>query len=295
MTNCARGYRCPGRTKTGTDDHGKPTYLGAETTRTLCDTCADHLAANIRDLPNLYVDLNNLLPPGQHGGDGRGSRGDISAPVNLTVEAQMRRAVLVATTWEAVVRDIAGEGDTASRVRDYTALATACAYLATRVTALTSLLPTPVNRWDPAATLPDTGGDVVVQVEMDGADAALELFEVYEDAYFTVGIGVRTELLEQPCWDCGVEAVTRVVGNDPGSDRVTCLACKASMSLDDYDAMTYRSAHFRTHGHMRIESVQAVYATCDCTWRGPLRMLEQLAADDMAAHTRLVADVRNSA
>lgn len=296
MTNCARGHRCPGRIKEATpDDSGRPTYTGATTTRPLCDTCADQLAANIRDLPDLYVDLNNLLPPGQHGGDGRGSRGEVHAPLNLAVDAQMRRIVLVATTWEDVVRSVAGEGDVATRVRDYTALLAACGYLRTRVTALMSLSPTFVNRWDPAATLPDTGGDVVHQVEMDGTDAALELFEVHEDAYFTAGVGKRVELLEQPCWDCDVEAVTRVVGNDPGHDRVTCQACKASMSLDDYDAMTYRNAHFRTHGHMRRETVQAVYGTCDCGWRGPLRILERLVADDIAAHTRLVADVRSTA
>jgi hypothetical protein len=290
-SHCARGHRCPDRTKTTTSDNDQPTYLGAETSRALCDSCAERLAGHIRDLPNLYIELVNLLPPGQRGGDGRSSRGEIGAPVNLGVEAQMRRAVLVATTWDGVVRDVAGDGDEPVNVRDYTALATACSYLARRVSALMSLPATPVNRWDPAATRADTGGDVVVLVEMDGADACLELFEVFEQLYFTAGVGTRTELLEQPCWSCDVEAVVRVVGGD----RVVCKACKASMTLDDYDAMTYRSAHFRTHGHLRLEEVAAMFGTCDCGWRGPLRVLPQLVADDIGGHRRVVADVRSTA
>lgn len=291
MNTCARGHRCPGRAKADTAEGDRPAWVGAETSRPLCDSCAQRLAEHIRDLPGLYVQLANLLPPGQGGGDGRSSRGEIGAPIDLGVEAQMRRMVLVATTWDAAVRDVSGDGDEPSGVRDYTALATVCSYLATRVSVLMALPAVTVNRWDPAATLPSTGGDVVGQVDMDGADGCLELFEVWEAAYFTAGVGKRTELLEQPCWDCGVEAVVRVVGED----RVTCKACRASMTLDDYDLMIYRSAHFRSHGHMRAEAVEAYRGTCDCDWRGPLRPLEQLAADDLAEHRRIVADVRRPA
>lgn len=232
---CARDKRCTNRTTTGTHDtEGRPVYTGTPCDRALCDTCADHLARVLRELADLYVQLSTL-PPGRSGATPVSGSRDLKVPINLTAEALMRHIELVTTSWEEVVRDVAGEGTTAHGVRPGTAAFTACGYLSTHVTPLLALPGKLVTRWNPAATEVSCWE----WVEMDGAAAALEIFKTHHRARTALGDTKSWEALPEPCWTCRVKALVRELG----SNVIRCESCRATITLDEHEALVYRAAH----------------------------------------------------
>lgn len=234
LNRCARNTRCQNRQKTG------DTHIGVVCDRALCDDDLTLLATTIRDLPHLYVQLAQRIPPGTVGkAEIRGTTGQRLVPVDTGILALMSRIALTLTTWEGVVRDVAGDGDVATGVREGTAVFTAASYLAVRVSALCALGATTVGRWDTTTTMTKTGGDFVRFDDLDGADAVEEIFTLWHHVVRALGLGTVTELLSEPCWTCRVKAL--VV--ETGSDTIRCTACGAKISRDEHAASVYRAAH----------------------------------------------------
>lgn len=98
-TPCACGRHCAER-----DYLGNPA-LGP---RSFCDSDRSHIGAAIRGLPQVYAEMSlRLAKSGQQDERVSGSR-EAAVPVDLETETFMRHIVLVALTWEEIVRSAFG-------------------------------------------------------------------------------------------------------------------------------------------------------------------------------------------
>jgi hypothetical protein len=231
LPRCQRGHRCTNREPVDTPDGRQ--HVGAVTARPICDACAATLATVLRDLADLYVRLAGL-PTGRATGAPVTMSRELKVPINLSAEALMRRVELVVTSWEEVVRDVAGDTPPVVDVRPGTAAFTACGYLQQRVTPLLALGPHLVTRWRP-------GGEISgwEWVEMDGTAAALELFALHHRCRSAVGDTKVWETLPERCWTCRARALARELG----TNVIRCEACGATLTLDEHEVLVHRAAH----------------------------------------------------
>ncbi len=97
-TPCACGRHCAERDYQGTPVYGP---------RAFCETDRGYIGAAIRGLPEAYAELSiRLAKTGQQEERVSGSR-EAPVPVDLETESFMRHVVLVALTWEELVRSAA--------------------------------------------------------------------------------------------------------------------------------------------------------------------------------------------
>lgn len=234
MRPCARGVHCSDRQVV--IDQGERIEQPTWTYRAFCDRDREHLICAIEDLPAKYARLYLELP--RSGGVGEKVSGSKSPPVPLRVdvEALMRDIVHTAVTWQEIVAAVAGLAEP-GRKRQGRALRDACRALSAHVDALLSLESWPVARYIPihrAANLPSgtTGhvfpnaGYAVVLLELDGAQAGLELLDVHARCRSMLGLTRRRDLLSVPCHACGHVAIYRDETAEGLQDEAHCGNCR---------------------------------------------------------------------
>jgi ribosomal protein S27E len=222
---CRREARCANRTQAHTTDG--PAWVGAASSRVLCDTCASDLLAALAELPTLLGLLEDERPrslgvvlESRVGGtvDPR------KIPIREDVDALQHAIVDTARCWEEIVRDVAGDAPPERRParalltpasgpsvtdRMRASLIGSVSLLRARLPVLLALTPTEVERDGDWTTL-------------DGGDACLELLDLHHRARKHVGQWRRvTHYPNDPCPACGVPAITHL----DGSDVVRCGSC----------------------------------------------------------------------
>lgn len=235
----------------------------------LCPRCQVRLRRALEELPARYVDLTLALAPGRRGQRARVQESR-SAPLPIATGAHelMAQAVEVALSWAEVVRDVVGLSDElrprrttlrrhrvrmdgaietrrVDRPRDDTAaaaLAAACATLAAHVPVLLALPPTAVVRRvtleqlvqippeDVAGRIID--GGAIVAVDLDGAQAGVEILDLAEAARRYLGHTRGKDRLPAVCpsLECGAAALVRW----HGASEVTCEQCGRTWPEEDY-------------------------------------------------------------
>jgi hypothetical protein len=231
--SCARGKHCASR-----NSNGEPA-LGP---RALCSADKDFLVAALEALPDMYLELYLILgEKGSGSGDGpRVSGGAKTPPIPIRpdVNALMARIVEELTSWDARVRFIANRDlkGHEERRRAGVAMSTACRTLAANVDVLLALEPETMNRSvaeGVVASRPeDTEGHVrpagwaILRKELGGADAAVEIFTLFEKCKSKLGWRPQHQDLLTPCWnpDCEQRMLRRWDGSMGLDDFVECRA-----------------------------------------------------------------------
>jgi len=232
---CARGRHCASR-----NANGEP----AEGPRALCSADRDFLVTAIERLPEMYTELYLRLGEKGAGDDSlRVSGGGRTPPVpiNLGTDALMRRIVDVLSSWDERVRYVARlsgpDTDEARRRRAGVAMTTMCRTLAAHVDALLALEAEPMMRAmdisghpklpeDAVGVVHTSAGWISYQTELDGGDAAEEIFGLHALCRSRLGLTRKSVLLRSRCWDC--DASGKLVREDGAAgldDHITCRAC----------------------------------------------------------------------
>lgn len=235
---CARGERCASR------DRNNQPALGP---RALCSADRDILLRAIENLPELYLELWMRLGHKGSGSDGpRVSGGGKTppTPIRLDIEALMTRFVEVLSSWEERVRVVARlagpDTDSSRRRRDSVAITTACRTLAAHVDALLALDAEPMMRsidvgahdrlpTDAIGLVHPAAGWISYHTELDGGDAAREIFALQQAGRSKLGHTPRHHDLLTACWnpDCEQRMLRRQDGSAGMDDHVHCRACGA--------------------------------------------------------------------
>lgn len=232
---CARGKHCASRNSNGDPMEGP---------RALCSTDRDFLVAAIERLPEMYTELYLQLGEKGTGGDSlRVSGGGKTPPVpiNLGTDALMRRILDVLSSWDERVRNVARlsgpDTDDARRRRAGVAMTTMCRTLAAHVDALLALEAEPMMRdmdisghprlpEDAVGVVHTSAGWISYQTDLDGGDAATEVFALHALCRSRLGLTRKSVLLRSRCWDC--DASGKLVQEDGAAgldDHITCRAC----------------------------------------------------------------------
>jgi len=237
MRECARGEHCAARTTTVQD--GRITVHPARTYRPFCDPDVARLRSVLTDLPRRYAELCARLGERSRPADGpRVSGGGRSTiPLNLGHEAFLRELATIVLSWEETVRTTARLAPvTVSRHPGRAAVSRACATLRAHIEVLLSCPPTPMLRTldlARAETVPTTEADTAwvhagwigAVVELDGAAAGIELFNLHHRALARLGWTPQHHDLRTPCWDCDLPRLRRWDGTAGLSDHVECREC----------------------------------------------------------------------
>lgn len=229
---CARGEHCASR------DHSGEPALGP---RVLCSADRDLLVGAIERLPGMYLELYLRLGDKGTGEGPRVSGGGRSAPIpiRLDISTLMADIAEILTSWDARVRTVARldmAGADWPR-RDSIAMTTTCRILATHVDALLALEPETMNRCvseNAVSALPDdTDGHVrpagwaITRRDLDGGDAAKEIFDLHRRCRSKLGYTRKDVLLRSRCWQCDAAGkLVRYDGSAGLDDHVTCQACR---------------------------------------------------------------------
>jgi hypothetical protein len=248
---CARGERCPGAQA---DEEGVLQAAWAEE-GPFCLRDYRHVARCLDELPEKYVELRSQLGSKTPQGDDRvsGSRTP-PVPVRLDYDELIRDMLLVLCSWEETLRSAAHLTplDTAMsrRRRDEIALPAAVTLLAAHFDRLLVLPPAPMRRirsMRSAAELPEgtlglvhpAGGYAEVIIELDGADAGLEIISLHWRARSALRqTSPPPEKLDGvPCRKCDMLALERAA--PPRSPEGTeywseCSQCGHLMSREEY-------------------------------------------------------------
>jgi hypothetical protein len=232
---CARGRHCVSRSSNGDPMEGP---------RALCSADRDHLVSAIGRLPEMYLELYMALGEKAAGSDGPRVSGGVKTPpipIRPDVDALMRRIVDVLSSWDERVRHVARlagpDTDDARRRRAGVAMSTMCRTLAAHVDALLALEPEPMMRdmdisghprlpEDAVGVVHTSAGWISYQTELDGGDAAVEIFALHALCRSRLGLTRKSVLLRSRCWDC--DASGKLVREDGAAgldDHVTCRAC----------------------------------------------------------------------
>lgn len=212
---CRRGEFCAARHQHG----GKP----APADRPLCHRDEDELSRALREFPELLVQLRvaarAALP-------GRGlteptAGGNVVPPLLFRADLDELAELLVRTTWEwAMAVAVQARIPVPPPGEHYAgrSLLQCVAVLRPRLSVLLALRDIAVYR----------DGEIV---ELDGGDAALELFSLHHRVRAVLGVTRKVVYLTEPCprEDCGVKALCRYDGHD----GVRCASCGAEFELDD--------------------------------------------------------------
>jgi hypothetical protein len=204
-------------------DRRTDTAAPCEGTRVLCGDCVNVISREVRLLRLDYADLARCMARRPGGMDTKisGTSPASTPPIDLTTEATRREIHWTLTTWEPVVREVAGLPPERTRgVRGSWAVSTAVSVIAPRIALLASLPPT----WGYADGL-DAG-----PVERDGVYAVSQLRRLHGRARRILGLTSRVVSLPGECSGCGAWSLRR----DDGSETVYCKDCERTWSVDDY-------------------------------------------------------------
>ena len=233
---CARGERCASRNRNNEPELGP---------RVLCSADRDFLVKAIENLPELYLELWLRIGDKSGGGDGprvSGGGKTPSTPLRLDIEALMARIVEVLSSWEERVRAVANlagpDTDLSRRRRDSVAMYTMCRTLAAHVDALLALGTEPMMRSmdmgahdrlpeDAVGLVHPSAGWISYHTELDGGDAAREVFALQQAARSKLGHTPRHQDLLTACWnpDCEQRMLRRWDGAAGLDDGVECRNC----------------------------------------------------------------------
>ncbi|MFD9949717.1 hypothetical protein ACFWYW_55475 [Nonomuraea sp. NPDC059023] len=233
MKPCARDTHCTDRQVVIAC--GERIQQPAWTYRTFCERDRTGLIKAITDLPHQYVALYQALPPA--GGVGPKVSGSKNPPLPLRadVEALMRDMVHVVCSWHEIVSAVAQLAEQGPK-RHGRALSDACRGLAARVDALLALDPWPVARYLPIHEAAQLAGHVtgfvhpsagyaVVNQDLDGGDAGMELLRLHARCRSVLGLTRRRDLLPVPCHACGHVAIYREENVEGMQDEAYCGRC----------------------------------------------------------------------
>jgi hypothetical protein len=215
----------------------------------LCWPCERHAIQAVRELPDHYEALGD--EQGQLVGRGLssmpGSRSvEAAIPINLGADAMAREIRWTLEMWAVPVAAAAGLADVAERgVRGHVAVARAGRILLEHFPTLRSLPPAGVLRYGEAEP-----------VDMDGADAAVQLADLCRRVRRYRGVTEAREPREGPCplvpcrihgdlrcqkWRCS----SRTTGCGErglhwlvGTETITCDNCGHSLTLEEYGQYT---------------------------------------------------------
>lgn len=249
--SCARGIRCEER-----DYRGQPAYGP----RTFCETDSRYIRRAITDLPRTYVEIRALLARTEQAGERVSGSREPPMPLAADVQAFMREIVLVACSWEEVVRTHASMSDYPDGIRrDSVMLAGACKTLGIKFEALLNLGPCDLVRpatrrrvdeiieehGDETGSLLiryDTSGDAWENVTLDGTAAAVEFLSLNGRARGMLGISrQRRRVTEVPCDDCKARTLVQYEARDGGWDPVVkCTNCPNVYSGPRYELLMGR-------------------------------------------------------
>lgn len=233
---CRRGDRCAARTRCDQKE-----WHAAPTDRPLCDTCERATAAVLADVPYLYLDLENALPPGSvpptAGGPGRGKITGSPLGINPGAAHLQEQARQLLTAWEDAIRTTAGYSTIDRRAaRPGRETQRAAAFLARHLTAWVvhrpitiALTATTADPDDPKAQPTDQP----ITVTQAGWEAAAWLIDWRHRVRATIGVTTPARQRDEPCMYCEVRAVVEVA-SDAGYDQIRCEACQRTWPRDDY-------------------------------------------------------------
>lgn len=212
MAACQLAEQCRDR-----DSEGFPADADS---RRLCRKCETESTRDVRQLPFDFRDLSQLLA------DGTTSETQIAwqpasvPPINLGVDALLRRIEWVVTFWEVPVREAARLAEIRSgRTRPGFAVLRAAEIISPRVDLLAGL-----------RTYGYADGPEAEARDASGLDALAELRQLHRFARTALGLTRRTFRLPGDCSDCGAWALRR----RDGAETVWCDDCGRRWTLDDY-------------------------------------------------------------
>lgn len=209
---CRRGPHCTAR-----DVQGNP----ADAPRALCVRDEDELGRTLRAYPDDLVQLR-LAALAALPGTGLSEHtagGAVEAPLPFRADLDELADLLVSTTveWAWIIASVSGvPGPPPGRHYPGRALQHAVGILRPRMSVLMALQPWTVTR----------GGE---PVDMDGGDAALELFDLHHRVKAVIGVTRKVLHLPNPCPVCGVRALCHFAGEN----GLRCGSCNAEPELDD--------------------------------------------------------------
>jgi hypothetical protein len=239
---CARGDRC--LEGTAVPQPGAARIIEpALGYRALCDSDRTFLLTVMEALPGYYRELGHRIgdrTPG-HGEKVSGSR-EAPIPVNVTVDELMAEMVNTIASWSVRVEDVAeltgGLGDRTSRGYTAEPFTTMCELLAAHLDAVLSLEAEPMTRFvtiQQAREMQAAGvpGDVhphagyaEVTPDLNGADAALELFKLNARCRWLLGYTSKDQKIAGRCLGCEqIDVLVRPDGAAGLADYAECSAC----------------------------------------------------------------------
>lgn len=237
MTARRSARPCPGPAVNHEDARAAPI-----TADPLCEPCVRAVQAALEDMLGLYLALANDIAP-RHRTDtaGRVSGGETMEPLplDLAVLEMQDRMVEVLGCWAEVVRDTARLSQPEGRARDGWTISTCALTLRAHLGVLLSLPVTPVMRRVSLAEArrcdDDTdgwvrGGGATLSLDLDGAQACLEIMDVKWQARRLLGEVRGKDRMPMPCPVCDELALVHW----HGADQVQCEACDGIWPEDDY-------------------------------------------------------------
>lgn len=260
VLRCNRGDRCLDAVELNvkTPPGKKKAKVGAPAARPLCDHCERAVAQVLAEVPKLYLDLENALPPGTVPLSGGSRRKITGSPLGINGRAVHLQETVhqLLTTWEDAVRDTAGLSTVLRQDEDpWETLRPAVdrprpkrrARASTETVAAAKLLGAYLTAWivhlpveyaitrstadpdDPKAK-PTDDPQYVTQA---GWEAAAALIDWKHQVRATIGMTTPAVKRAEPCMYCEVKAVVEEAGH-AGYDQIHCRSCNRSWPRHEY-------------------------------------------------------------
>ncbi|MEO3860906.1 hypothetical protein [Acrocarpospora sp. B8E8] len=287
---CARDQRCSAATIDPDTGRREP----AHSPRPLCDTDRDLLQVAIGQLPRMYVRVHQALLVAGASSNGGPKVTTSKSPgllINTSADELLRLLTFTLVSWEERVREVAHlsplDTELSRRRRDSVALQQAVKILEPRVDALLALDFEPMMR----------DGEIV---ELDGEDAALELFQLHWKCRAVLtDTSAPAEPLKVPC-RCGLRQLVQIFDFEDRPDGAVCRQCRAEHSQQQLvalegektaDARTQEAARMAAHRVQReeIERARAAELAVHHLCRGDTGPARQALAHLSAAQRERVA------
>lgn len=255
---CARGDRCASATITVVN--GERVVEPARSYRTLCDADRGLALRCLEQLPAYYSELGDRIGEKSTsvGPKVSGSR-EAPIPINLSFDELRTELVDVIASWAGRVYRVAnltGTVDTDNRTAASAegSFRAMCETLGAHLDALLALPAEPMARFLPLAEadkLPEGtpvhrnywGGYAHVIVDLDGANAALEIFRLNGRCRWLLGHTGKDEKIPGRCFSCDqLDVLIRPDSSAGLMDHAECSACGARYFGAEY-TMLLRAAY----------------------------------------------------
>ncbi|NUS58635.1 MAG: hypothetical protein HOV66_27860 [Streptomycetaceae bacterium] len=244
---CLRGDRCTAAVRLGTDK--RHITVGAPADRALCPTCERAVADVLRQVPQLYVDLEQAMPNRVTVNGGGKTTARTGSPLLTNGRALHLQETVhqLLTAWEDIVRDTAGLSMVLRRDQDPWERSFRRPVAGRETQRAAELLGFYLTAWlvhapveyaitattadpdDPRAE-PTDEPQYVVQAGWQAASALLDWRGRGRSALGQTRAVVQRD---EPCMWCEVRAVTETAGDDV----VRCENCQHTWTRDQYAAL----------------------------------------------------------